>query len=132
MKLNKTALQKKETPANEVERTENRATYVPFTDIIERADGLTINMDVPGAVEKSIDIKLEDNILSVHARVETEEYKGYRPLYSEYRAGDFQRSFRLQEHFDENKIDATLINGVLHIDLPKSEKMKPRKIEIKS
>ncbi|MFC1849702.1 Hsp20/alpha crystallin family protein [candidate division CSSED10-310 bacterium] len=125
-------VQKQESQATDVERTRSGRTFVPYTDIIENENGLTLLMDIPGVVEEDVDINLEDTILTITARVAEEKYEGYRPLYSEYNIGDFQRSFRLIEDFDADKVEASLKNGVLTLVLPKSEKLKPRKIKIKS
>jgi HSP20 family protein len=130
--MEKDNLKKVETKPAPIERTRNRRTFVPHTDIIERETALTVVMDVPGALEKDIDIHLENDVLTVTAKVEEEVIEGYRPLYSEYSIGDFQRSFKLIEAFDPDKIEAKLSQGVLTLVLPKSEKVKPRKILVKS
>lgn len=131
-KTEETKLKNKEVQTSDIERTSSRQTFVPHTDIIENETGLVVIMDIPGAVEKDVDINLDDNILTILAKVEEETFDGYRPLYSEYGIGDFQRSFRLNEAFDADKIVAKLENGVLTLNLPKAEKKKPKKIKIKS
>lgn len=123
---------KKQADSGDIERTSTRRTFIPNTDIIEQEDTLLVLMDIPGAVEDNIEVNLEDNILTVTAKIDAETYDGYRPLYQEYQVGDFQRSFRLIEDFDSDKIEATLKQGVLTLTLPRSEKAKPRKIQIKS
>ncbi|MBN2384458.1 Hsp20/alpha crystallin family protein [bacterium] len=116
----------------DVERTSNRRVFVPQTDIRENEVGLVVVMDIPGALEKDVDINVKDNVLTIMARVEEEQYEGYRRIYSEYDRGDFQRSFRLSDEFDSDKIEASMSQGVLTLHLPKAEKKKPRRIEIKA
>lgn len=124
------ALQKQEQQS--LEQTRNRPVYLPFTDIIEGEAGLTITMDLPGVLEDNIDIRLENDVLSVIAKIEDQSFEGYRPLYAEYETGDFQRSFRVIDDFDADKIDAKINNGVLTIYMPKAEAKKPRTIAIKA
>jgi len=127
-----TSVQKTEAQKSEIERTSSNVTFIPYTDIIENEDGLTIMMDLPGAEDNNVDINLEDKVLTVTAKVEPLTFEGYRPLYAEYRIGDFERAFRLNDDFDADKIEAHLKEGVLTLVLPKSEAKKPRKIKIKS
>lgn len=127
-----TSVQKQETPKSEIERTSSTPTFVPYTDIIENEDGLTIIMDLPGAENKNIDVNLEDNVLTVTAKIEPQVFEGNRLLYAEYKYGDFERSFKLNEDFNAEKIEAFLKEGVLTLVLPKAEAKKPRKIKIKT
>lgn len=126
------AMQKNDSQAAPVERTSSRRAFTPHTDIIEREASLEIVMDVPGAVEKNIDIDLEDDVLTVTAAIDEKPPEGFRAIHAEYGLGDFHRSFRLLDDFDGSKIQASLKNGVLTLVLPKSERAKPRKIQIKS
>lgn len=130
MTSKKEAIQKKE--QQDLEQTRNRPVYLPFTDIVEGEEGLTITMDLPGVVEKAVDIRLENDVLTVVGKIDEYGFEGYRPLYAEYESGDFQRSFRVLDDFDADKIDAKLSNGVLNIFLPKAEAKKPRTIAIKA
>jgi len=52
------------------------------------------------------------------------------PRFSEYEVGDYERSFSLPEEIDQEKIKATIKNGVLRLELPKTDKVKPKKITI--
>jgi HSP20 family protein len=119
-----------ETP--DVEGTRTRPIHTPATDIVESESGLTLRLDVPGAREEKVEVNLDGDVLTVTATIEEELLEGYRPLYSEYRSGDYRRSFRLIEEFDTEKIEATLTQGVLTLVLPKVAKKQPRKIEIKT
>ncbi|MFZ5808313.1 MAG: Hsp20/alpha crystallin family protein [Chloroflexota bacterium] len=113
------------------ELTRDRRTFLPRTDIYETADGLTILMDIPGAKETDIDILLEKNVLTVHALVEPEFPQGYALALQEYEVGDYQRSFRLSNEINQDKIEASYSHGVLRLNLPKAEAAKAKKISVK-
>jgi len=109
-----------------------RVAYTPLIDIHEGPDGLVLEADLPGAAEGDVNIQLEDNVLSLHARVAAPAPEGARVLHEEYRPGDFARSFILSDEVDRGKISAELKNGVLRLTLPKSDRVKTRRIEINS
>ena len=104
----------------------------PPIDIHEEPDGLILEADLPGASENQVTIQLEDNVLMLHARVSAPAPEGARPLYEEYHVGDFYRSFILSDEVERSRITAELKNGVLRLILPKAERVKTRRIEIKS
>ncbi|MFO0907131.1 MAG: Hsp20/alpha crystallin family protein [Isosphaeraceae bacterium] len=107
------------------------AVFTPLIDIYESPEGLILEADLPGVVEGGISIQLEDNVLNLQARVET-PIEGTTPLHEEYRVGDFQRSFILSDEVERSAITADYRNGVLRLTLPKAERAKTRRIEIRS
>ncbi len=106
--------------------------FTPPIDIHEGPDGLILEADLPGATEKSLNIQLEDNVLTLHAHVPSPAPEGARPLHEEYQVGDLYRSFILSDEVERSRITAELNNGVLRLTLPKAERAKTRRIEIKS
>jgi len=121
-----------EAPSDEMERTRSRRTFVPRADIYETEKEITILADVPGATEKSVDITLEKDVLSINAYVEPAIPNGYEIAYAEYEEGDYQRSFRLSGEIDRDKIEAVVSDGVLRLRLPKVQEAQARKIKVKS
>jgi HSP20 family molecular chaperone IbpA len=109
-----------------------RETYTPPIDIHEGPDGLTLEADLPGATERDLAVQLEDNVLSLHARIDSPVPEGARLLHEEFRLGDYQRSFILSDEVDRDGITAELTNGVLRLFLPRSDRARTRRIEIKS
>jgi HSP20 family molecular chaperone IbpA len=111
---------------------EQRGYHTPLIDIHEGPEGLVLEADLPGADENNLSIQLEDNVLSLHARVSLPVPEGARVLHEEYRVGDFYRSFILSDEVERSGITAELKNGVLRLTLPKAERVKTRRIEVKS
>jgi HSP20 family protein len=123
------AQQKKEVPSQE-EKTFPARFYVPQTDIFETGDALKVVMEVPGVPKDAVEVRLENDTLRVEARIETKNYNGLEPLYTEYPIGHFARSFTLPEQVDQNNIVAQLEDGVLTLTLNKRSESKPRRIAI--
>ena len=111
---------------------EAQAYQTPLIDIHEGPEGLVLEADLPGVTEEGITIQLEDNVLSLHARVTSPVPEGARVLHEEYRVRDFYRSFILSDEVERDKISAELKNGVLRLSLPKAERARTRRIEIRS
>ena len=104
----------------------------PPIDIHEAARRLILEADLPGAVEQNLRIQLEDNVLSLYARIDPPVPEDARLLHEEYRVGDYQRSFILGDEVDRARITAELTHGVLRVLLPKADRQRTRRIEIKS
>ncbi|MFA5072575.1 MAG: Hsp20/alpha crystallin family protein [Nitrospirota bacterium] len=124
---------KKEAPVPEgVERTSQRRIYKPDVDIVERKNDTLLAADMPGVDERSLDITLEKNMLTIKGSVQPEIPQGYRQIYSEYPVGDYERVFTLSDEVDKGNIQATIKNGVLKLLLPKSTVAISRKISVKA
>lgn len=124
-------LQKTENTAA-AERIRNVKTFVPRVDIYETKEAIFLIADMPGVDEKTVEIELEKNILTITGRVEDGMAKDHNLIFSEYEVGDYERSFTLSDEIDRDKINATVKQGVLRLELPKAEKVKPTKIAIKA
>jgi len=118
--------------ADTEEMTQLKQAITPLIDIHEGPDGLVLEADLPGATENNLSIQLEDNVLVLHARTRSPVPEGARVLHEEYHVGDFSRSFILSDEVERSRITAELKNGVLRLILPKAERAKTRRIEIKS
>ncbi|MBP8984240.1 MAG: Hsp20/alpha crystallin family protein [Syntrophobacterales bacterium] len=116
----------------EAERTKEKRVFVPRVDIFETKDGIVIAADMPGVDDKSIDVTLEQNILTIKGRVEAKPVEGHSLAYAEYDEGDYERLFTLTDEVDREKIEAKVKNGVLEVILPKAEPAKAKKIAIKA
>ena len=126
-------LEKQEvTTTEDTERTRDTRCFIPRSDIYELDDQIVIVADVPGVDEKSIEITLDKNILTIDAQVDPMIPKGYTLSLAEYEVGDFQRSFRLSNEIDRAKIQAKVKDGVLRLYLPKAKEALARKISVKA
>jgi len=114
------------------ERTRECRCFVPRADVFEEDDQIVIVADVPGVNEDSVDITLEKNVLTINAYIEPFELEGYSLSFAEYEVGDYQRSFRLSDEIDREKIQATIKDGVLHLYLPKASEARSRKIAVQA
>jgi HSP20 family protein len=110
------------------------ASSVPSVNVVEHKDGFRIELAAPGLVKEDFKVNLEKDLLTISVKKEAnteEETDTYRRR--EFNYSSFERSFRLPETVDAEKIDAKYDNGVLLIALPKKEAAieKPaREIEI--
>jgi HSP20 family molecular chaperone IbpA len=123
-------VQQKKEVASQQEKTIPARFYVPPTDIFETDDALKIVMEVPGVPKEAVDVKVENEVLSIEGRIETTNYSGLEPLYTEYPIGHFARSFTLPWQVDQQNITAHLDDGVLTLTLNKRPESKPRRIAI--
>lgn len=106
--------------------------WSPRVDVTERDDDYLVSFDLPGLERDQIDVRCEENVLTVSGERKLDRQEDTRKgHYVERFHGKFTRSVTLPKNIDANKIDATYRNGVLEIIVPKAEEMKPRQIEIK-
>ena len=103
----------------------------PAADIHETNDGAVIYIDLPGVSKESLDINMDSDVLTVKGGVNLNTPDNLNPTYMDVHAGFYSRKFTLSPELDSSKIDAKLKNGVLKLKIPRSEKHKPRKIEVK-
>jgi HSP20 family protein len=116
--------------ASSVEQTRAGRTYLSRVDIVETEDGLLLWADLPGVDEASLDVRVEDAVLTIAGTVSPAGYEDLSPLYTEYNVGNFFRQFRLSEQVDQGRIEGRVNQGTLELSLPKLEKAKPRRIQI--
>ena len=116
----------------EQEQTRPGRYYVPEVEIFEDEEALYLSADMPGVDLESVDVELNDDVLTLQGRVSLKDYEGLRPIYTEYNVGHYLRRFTLSDasRFDRDAITARMVNGVLDIRLPRSEKTKPRRISV--
>lgn len=104
----------------------------PRIDIHEEADGLVLEADLPGATAEGLTVTVDGHVLALHARVAAPLPPGVLPLLEESPLGTFAREFILSDEVDRDRITADLSRGVLSLRLPRAERARPRRIEIKT
>ncbi len=101
-------------------------------DIREDQDKIYVDAEMPGFKREEVEITLENGMLTIQAeRKMTEPAEGERAHLLERRYTRVARSFTVPSTVDEQKVDAKLADGVLHLTLHKREEVKPRRIEVK-
>ena len=112
---------------------QNRNLFYPPLDISETNNHYLMEMDLPGMQKNDVDIKIDNNILTIKGKKEFgKEHKDSNFYTRERSYGEFQRSFALPSGVDTSKIDADFKNGVLILQLPKTDVSDSKSIEIKS
>jgi HSP20 family protein len=105
--------------------------WAPSVDIYENENEVVLAAEIPGVDEKDVEIKIEDNNLTLRGErkfeKETKE-ENYHRIERSY--GSFFRSFSLPSYIDQDRIEAEHENGVLKIRMPKRAELKPRKVKI--
>jgi len=107
------------------------SSFAPGVDVYEDEHKITLKIEVPGIDEKDIDIRVENNLLTVHGerKFEKEEKEeNYRRVERQY--GSFTRSFNLPNTVDAENISADYDRGVLKVQLAKKAEAKPKQIKV--
>jgi HSP20 family protein len=124
------AVREKKELVSKEEQTLPGRFYVPYTDIYETPEALSVMMEMPGVEKENIQVSLESGVLRVEGRINFSKYEGMEPIYAEYNVGHYARSFALSDRIDQSQISAQLENGVLKLMLPKTKEAQPRRIAI--
>ena len=116
------------------ERDESMALveWVPVVDVLETDNEFQIRAELPGVEKTDVKLSVEKGVLLISGHREQEkEEKGARYHKIERASGTFARSFTMPDVVDEQKVAAEFKNGVLTVRLPKSEKARPKSIEVR-
>ena len=106
--------------------------FLPEANIAETDKAVEVTIELPGMKPKDVTVELREGVLWVIGeKQEEKEDKGKTFHRIERRAGTFRRGFTLPAAVEEGNVDAKFEGGVLHITLPKAEKVAPKRIEVK-
>src|SRR5215468_8888417 len=103
-------------------------TFAPAVDVYEDEHNVTLKVEVPGIDEKDIDVRIENNTLTVHGERKFEKEENYRRVERQY--GSFTRTFTLPQTVDQESVQANYDKGVLKIQLAKKAEAKPKQIKV--
>jgi HSP20 family protein len=121
----------RELQGNSQDESLTSSSFAPAVDVYEDEHNVTLKIEVPGIDEKDIDVRIENNTLTVHGerKIEKEEKEeNYRRVERQY--GSFTRTFNLPPTVDAEKVQADYDKGVLKITLPKKAEAKPKQIKV--
>jgi len=121
----------RETQGNSQDESLTSSSFAPAVDVYEDEHNVTLKIEVPGIEEKDIDVRIENNTLTVHGerKIEKEEKEeNYRRVERQY--GSFTRTFNLPPTVDAEKVQADYDKGVLKVTLPKKAEAKPKQIKV--
>ncbi|GEM_PF-79749 len=108
------------------------ASWVPLVDVIEDEKEYLLKVELPEIKKDDVKVTVENGVLTISGERKVEKEEKGRTFHRIERAyGRFERSFTLPDDIDADKVNAEFKDGVLYIHLPKSEKAKPRAIEVK-
>jgi len=109
----------------------DRKFIIPPVDIYETKDKFILNLDMPGTTKEGIDISTDGDILTVTGKA-FEIDKEWKPVVTEFEMHDYKRELTIGNKVNADSINAKFDNGILTVELEKSERIKPRKIEVKT
>jgi HSP20 family protein len=106
--------------------------WIPTVDISETEAEYAIHAELPGVKKEAVKVTMENDVLTIQGERRQEQNASGRKHHRIERSyGRFARSFTLPDAVDAGKVKAEYVNGMLHLHLPKSEKAKPKQIEVR-
>lgn len=124
-------LEGRSSPRRDRQESMAKADWVPAVDVMETESEFLLLAELPGVKKKDVKLWIEDGVLMVSGQRDqdrVDEETRFHRIERIY--GRFARSFTLPDSVDEEKLKAEFENGVLAVHLPKTEKAKPRSIEV--
>ena len=106
-------------------------TVVPKVNVTENDNFFYLEAEIPGMQDKDINIEVHNGVLTIQGHKENESDRNKENYHiHEFNKQSFERSFKLSDRIDTTKVAAKIDNGVLRVELPKHEQIKPQKIEV--
>ena len=131
-------IQKSQTPEQEsagptIAAANRTQPLLPPANILEHAHGFTVLVEIPGVSKERLQLQCDGKSLIVAGDVEIDMPAGMDSLYADLRTTQYRREFSLSgEQLDTDAVTASLDNGILRIEIPKREELRPRRIEVRS
>jgi HSP20 family molecular chaperone IbpA len=104
----------------------------PPADVFEDANGITLQLDMPGVSKDRLSVQTDRNTLTVEGDVQIAMREGMEALYAEVHSTRYRRSFTLSGELEPEKTEANLKDGVLTLHIPKRAELRPRRIEVRA
>ena len=112
------------------EKPQSRSWRRPRYDVLESEDAFDVRVSIPGVERDGVDVSINGDNLSIVATRSEQQENSWRQLRRELPRGDFRLNLRLNVPIKENEIKAQVENGILNLQLPKADELKPRKIKV--
>ncbi|MFN0186381.1 MAG: Hsp20/alpha crystallin family protein [Aquabacterium sp.] len=103
---------------------------LPLVDVIEDAHGITLYADMPGAPRDKLQLRVDDDQLTIEAEMALSTPEVLQASYAEVTRAAYRRTFTLSKELDADKVSAELSQGVLRVRIPKADHAQPRKIAV--
>ena len=108
------------------------AEWAPLVDIVEDDKDYVIKAELPGLKKEEIKVGVQDDVLTISGERKYEKEEKDKKFHRIERAfGSFMRSFTIPDDSDGEKVSAEFKDGILRVHLPKTEKVKPKQVEVK-
>jgi len=116
-----------------VEATEREpgVVMIPPADVFEDADGITLQLDMPGVARDRLNLQTDKNSLLIEGTAQLDMPQGMAALYADVRSTFYRRSFVLSDELQTDKTEANLKDGILTVRIPKRAEVRPRRIEVR-
>jgi len=120
--------------SNAAERAEREPSLVivPAADVFEDSSGITLQLDMPGVAKDRLSLQVNQNALVIDGSAQISMPQDMAALHAEVRSTRYRRSFVLSEELETDKVDASLRDGVLTVQIPKRAELQPRRIEVRA
>ncbi len=112
-------------------KTENEVWVEPLVNIFETEDEYSLNAIMPGVSRNDVKVKIESGSLVLMGKINKNDLMDKKYILKEIEMGNYYRKFNLSDSINIDKIQASFQDGILTINLPKTEKIKPKIIQIK-
>jgi len=120
--------------ATELERRQDAPAIatVPPVDVFEDAEGITLQLDMPGVTKDRLKLETSRQALVVEGDAFMDMPQGMQALYADMRSTHYRRSFALSDELEIDKTEASVKDGVLTVRIPKRAEMRPRRIDVQA
>ena len=116
----------------EAQGAESEIVLRPPADIFEDAEGITLQMDMPGVSKDRLNIEVDKTSLLIEGEASIDMPEGMEALYADVRSTRYRRTFALSSELEVDKVEASIKDGVLELRIPKRMEVRPRKIEVRA
>ena len=115
---------------NVANATKHTVTLRPLVNITEAESGFTLTAEMPGVPKEAVEVNIENDMLTLAGDIKLPAVEEMKGTYAEVKTSRYQRAFTLSKELDPAKIEASQVNGVLTLHIPKAEHAKPRRVEV--